>query len=105
MNYIVQHGDTIFYISRRFGITMAAVMLANPQLTSADDIFVGQIIRIPTMMPPIPPPGAGRYVVQPGDTLIVIANRFNTTLSALLAANRQISNPDLIYPGQIIFIP
>ncbi len=42
------------------------------------------------------------YTVMQGDTLSLIAQRFNTTVSALLALNPQISNPDTIFPGQII---
>ncbi|OEH84397.1 hypothetical protein BHU72_09260 [Desulfuribacillus stibiiarsenatis] len=45
------------------------------------------------------------YVVKPGDTMYKIAKRFNVPLEVLIAANPQISNPDLIYPGQIIMIP
>lgn len=46
-----------------------------------------------------------QYVVQRGDTLFVIAQRFNTTVDAILAANPQITDPDVIFPGQIIIIP
>lgn len=42
------------------------------------------------------------YTVMQGDTLSSIAKRFNTTVSALLALNPQIINPDTIFPGQII---
>jgi LysM repeat protein len=44
-------------------------------------------------------------VVQPGDTLSGIASRFGITLGALEAANPQITNPDLIFPGQVVVIP
>src|SRR3984893_18139896 len=45
------------------------------------------------------------YVVKPGDTLSGIAGQFGVTLGALEAANPQITNPDLIFPGQVIRIP
>jgi LysM repeat protein len=45
------------------------------------------------------------YVVEPGDTLSGIAERFGVSLGALEAANPQITNPDLIFPGQVIRIP
>jgi spore coat assembly protein SafA len=45
------------------------------------------------------------YTVRPGDSLWAIADRFGTTLAALLAANPDLSNPELIYPGQTITIP
>jgi murein DD-endopeptidase MepM/ murein hydrolase activator NlpD len=44
------------------------------------------------------------YIVQPGDTLSSIANRFNVTLNELLAANPAI-DPNLLAQGQQIVIP
>jgi LysM repeat protein len=48
---------------------------------------------------------ASTYVVQPGDTLSGIADRFGVSLSDLEAANPQIINPDLVFSGQVINIP
>lgn len=45
-----------------------------------------------------------QYAVQPGDTLFIIAQKFNTTVAAIVRANN-ITNPDLIYVGQILTIP
>lgn len=45
------------------------------------------------------------YTVRPGDTLFLIAQRFNITLNQLIAANPQIPNPNLIFPGQRICVP
>ena len=45
------------------------------------------------------------YTVKLGDTLSKIAKEYNTTVNAILAINPQITNPNLIYPGQIIKIP
>jgi murein DD-endopeptidase MepM/ murein hydrolase activator NlpD len=44
------------------------------------------------------------YIVQPGDTLSAIANRFNVTLEDLVAANPSI-NPNILAQGQQIVIP
>lgn len=44
------------------------------------------------------------YVVQSGDTLGRIAANHAVNLSTLVSANG-ISNPDLIYPGQVLVIP
>ncbi len=45
-----------------------------------------------------------QYVVQPGDTLFLIAQRFGTTVQAIMQANN-ITNPDIIVVGQILIIP
>lgn len=58
-----------------------------------------------TPVTPIPPSTDYiTYVVQPGDTLSEIAERYGTTYQTLAALNG-ISNPDLIYAGQTIRIP
>lgn len=46
-----------------------------------------------------------QYTVQKGDTLWDIANRNNTTVANLQSANPQITNPNLIYAGNVINIP
>ena len=106
MQYVVQRGDTLSIIARRFGTTVSAILARNPQITNPDLIFPGQVITIPTAGQPTPPsPRPGRYIVQPGDTLSIIARRFGTTVAAILSRNPQITNPDLIFPGQIIILP
>lgn len=45
-----------------------------------------------------------QYIVQPGDTLFIIAQKFNTTVDAIARANN-ITNINVIYVGQILIIP
>ncbi|MCA9960313.1 MAG: LysM peptidoglycan-binding domain-containing protein, partial [Anaerolineales bacterium] len=44
------------------------------------------------------------YTVQAGDTLSALAQRFGTTVEAIVAANN-ITNPNLINVGQVLEIP
>ena len=48
---------------------------------------------------------AETYTVRKGETLWGIAKRDDVTLAALIAANPQIKNPNLIYPGDKVLIP
>ena len=48
-------------------------------------------------------PAARTYTVRSGDNLSSIAARYGTTYQALAAKNG-ISNPNLIYPGQVLKI-
>ena len=100
INYVVRPGDTLSGIAERFGVSLKALEAANPQIPDPNLIFPGQVIVIP-----VNPPPPGTYVVQPGDTLSGIAERFGVSLGALEAANPQIPNFDLIFPGQVIHIP
>jgi len=45
------------------------------------------------------------YTVQPGDTLSVLAQTYNTTVAAIQALNPQITDPNFIYSGEVILIP
>lgn len=54
---------------------------------------------------PTPKPEIIIYVVQKGDNLTKIAKMYNTTVDAIMAANPQITNKNLIYVGQKIRIP
>jgi LysM repeat protein len=103
-DYVVQPGDTLWAIARRFGTTVEAIMATNNLATTT--IFVGQRLRIPggTAPPTAQPPGAPReYVVQPGDTLWAIARRFGTTVEAIMAANNLTTTT--IFVGQRLRIP
>lgn len=102
--YTVQPGDTLSTIAARFNTTVNAILAVNPQITNPNLIFVGQHICIPTGPPPTGCPGF-IYIVQPGDTLFFIAQRFGTTVNAILAVNPQITNPNVLTVGQRICIP
>lgn len=45
------------------------------------------------------------YTVVKGDSMWKIAVKYEVGLSEIKSANPQISNPDLIYPGQVLNIP
>src|SRR5437868_5207558 len=45
------------------------------------------------------------YRIQSGDTLWAISRRYGTTVDALLQANPQITNRNLIYTGRSLNIP
>lgn len=44
------------------------------------------------------------YIVQPGDTIYLLASRFNTSVEAIISAN-SLPGPDYTYPGQLLNIP
>lgn len=45
------------------------------------------------------------YTVQKGDSMWKIAVKYEIGVSEIIGANPQVSNPDLIYPGQVLNIP
>jgi LysM repeat protein len=109
--YIVQRGDTLFGIATRFGVSLSALAAANA-ISNLNLIFVGEPLTIPgtdggggTNPPPPPPTGGGTtYIIQRGDTLGLIAQRFGVSLADLINAN-SIANPNLVFVGQVLVIP
>lgn len=104
-SYRVVKGDTMYEIAKRFGISLENLIRANPQIKDPSEIFPGQEICIPVAPQPVSCSGGALYTVKSGDTMFEIAKRNQLSLSALIAANPQISNPDRIFPGQVICIP
>jgi len=93
--YEVKSGDTLSAIAQRYGISLQALIDANPQIVNPNLIYPGDLVTLP---------GVQTVVVQPGDTLSELAQQYGTTVDALVATNR-IGNPDLIYPGDVLVIP
>lgn len=46
-----------------------------------------------------------KYTVVSGDSMWKVAVRYKIGISEIIAANPQIKNPDLIYPGDVLYIP
>ena len=92
VTYIVEPGDVLALVAERFEVTLEAIMERNG-ITNPELIFVGQELVIPgeaSEPTPTPPSGSGgieTYIVQPGDTALDIAIRFDITLDELAAAN------------------
>lgn len=113
--YVVQPGDTLGALARRWNTTVATIAELNG-IPDPNLIHVGQELVVPrgaiaTAAPPVTPvahvaaaPSGATYTVQPGDTLTALARRWNTTVSAIIQANG-IANPDLIRIGQVLRIP
>lgn len=91
----VRPGDTLWALARRYGTTVSELARLN-NIPNPNLIYVGQVLRLPSRAQP----QNILYTVRPGDTLSAIAARYGTTV-AQLAADNNIPNPNLIFPGQV----
>ncbi len=109
--HIVQRGENLFRIALRYGLTTQALAAANG-IANPNRVYVGQRLTIPGSSgtspapepSPEPAPSDQTYTVKRGDTLSAIALRYGVSMWALAQANG-ISNPSLIYVGQVLQIP
>lgn len=83
-SYVVRSGDTLGSIAQRFGTTASDLMAWNGLRSSR--ISVGQRLSVAT--PNVAGASGGQYKVRSGDTLEVIARRFNCTVAELKSWNR-----------------
>jgi LysM repeat protein len=113
--YTVQQGDNLGDIATRFGTDIPTLLALNPSIDPVTLIvYVGQKILIPppnlqmptaTAVSTLVPPGTLiEYRVLPGDSLDVIATKFNSTTAAIMKQNN-IANANDIQAGQILKIP
>ena len=102
--YTIRAGDTLFSLAQRYNTTVDAIIRANPGIDPSN-LRIGQVICIPSSTPgPVPCPGGTLYTIRAGDTLFALAQRYNTTVDAILRANPGI-DPNNLRVGQIICIP
>ncbi|MDY7093849.1 MAG: LysM peptidoglycan-binding domain-containing protein [Acidobacteriota bacterium] len=110
--YRVRRGDTLSAIAARYGTNVRALQRANG-LRSAHSIRIGQVLLIPGSRPyrssaaraaqaSVSEPTV--HVVQRGETLSAIAERYGTSTSAI-TANNGLRSSHRIYPGQRLQIP
>lgn len=109
--YTVRSGETLFGLSKRFGVTEKQLLEMNPQLSRG--LQAGDIITIPEADEVVPAESAvpdeapsvmlGKgYVVKEKETFYSIARDNGITVSELEAANPDVS---VLRKGQVLNIP
>lgn len=114
--YVIQKGDSLSAIARRFKTSVAQLTSLN-QISDSHRISIGQRLLLPqdtaaatgqssTQIAASAPTRGNddSYSVRRGDTLSSIAKRFDVSELTLLQANN-IDHPDRIYPGQKLQLP
>lgn len=112
--HIVQPGETLDAIANLYGFTAADLLDLNQLETP--DLYVGLALAIgrapasapaPTTVAEAPAASSDDVVmhsVERGETLFRIAQAYGVTVNSVAQAN-SITNPELIYPGQLLLIP
>ena len=102
--YQVQPGDSLWSISRQYGVSLSSLEAANG-LSDDSVLQIGENLTIPgTVSSTSTYQGsASAYTVQPGDTLWALAERYGTSVDALMSVNHLDS--DVLQIGQVLRVP
>ena len=120
-SHTVVRGDTLYSISKRFGVGLTDLKSANS--IYGNTISIGQVLMLPIQRPQAsvnnyapssarttlvrnvePVPFSGAYAVLPGDTLYSIARRACVSLNDITDLNRM-GGSTTIVPGQRLTMP
>ena len=94
-SYVVQQGDTLISVAKRFGLQTNVVANAN-NLKDKGFIETGRVLLIP---------GASQnHQIQPGETLTGIACDYGVSLNSLVLVNN-LYNDDVLIAGQELIVP
>jgi LysM repeat protein len=97
--HLVKPGETLSGIAAERGVSLDALVRANPQIVNPNLIRPGQVLTLPA--------GGGEprsYRVVDGDNLSKIGDKLGVSWQAIAQANH-LANPNLIHVGQALLVP
>ena len=101
---IAKSGDTLFKISKQYGVTLKELMYKN-NFNNATKIIEGEVIIIPYKdINEYKKNEKITYKVKKGDTLYRIARDYNVSINDIISMNN-LRNDSYLKLNQVIFIP
>ncbi|RIK42470.1 MAG: M23 family peptidase [Chloroflexi bacterium] len=102
-SYTVVAGDTLFEIAQRFGVSLDALVALN-NIQDPSLIRVGQVLLIPGASHNLAAIPTTLVQTLPGDTLALVAQRYNQDINLLTSLNN-VSATTRLFPGQTVRLP
>jgi lipoprotein YgeR len=96
--YIVQKGDNLYRISKKFNVSLDLLLSQNPHIDDPDKVREGTRIKIPAA------DAYMEHIVQAGENLYRLSLRYGVALDELLAAN-QLTEDSILKVGDKILVP
>lgn len=102
----VEKGESLYGISKKYGVTMAQIKLLNNM--ADDNVQIGQELLIQegetkgVKLPETPVVISSTHEVNPGETLFSIAKKYKLTLDELKALNQMTENT--VFLGQKLIV-
>lgn len=99
--YVVQKGDTLWGISKKFGISVNDLKELNNLSTNV--LKIGQTLKVKKEQIDDDEQSINTYTVQKGDSLYAIAKMYDTSVEELKEINNLSTN--VLQIGQVLKIP
>ncbi|MFC7678108.1 LysM peptidoglycan-binding domain-containing protein [Paenibacillus sp. GCM10028914] len=106
--HIVKKGDSLYELSKKYGVPLAKIVDANPQLVDPNKLDIGMKIKIPIEPVPVPEgskPIIHKHIVKQGDSLWKLSKAWGVSLKEIIDANPQLKNPNALLVGEVVNIP
>lgn len=107
--HVVKPGQTLYSVSRAYGLSEKAIALENPGVYSG--LQVGQVLKIPSEVPQVEKTLSSQdsaafisYPIKPGETIFSLSKRFNVSVEEIEKVNPLLDVTDIAV-GQVILIP
>jgi murein DD-endopeptidase MepM/ murein hydrolase activator NlpD len=106
-SYTVQSGDSLYGISKKFGLTVDEIVqlnnISNPNVIKPGMVLVLKAPTVASASVSVEPQSPTTYVVQAGDTLWSISRKVGVALADLLQINNLRDNT-ILHPGQTLLL-
>ncbi|OUS77878.1 hypothetical protein B1748_03640 [Paenibacillus sp. MY03] len=106
--HIVKKGDTLYFIGKKYNVSIEEILSLNPGITNPDVLEVGMKLKIPSAQGQNGIGGVEvmhQHVVKQGDTLWKLSKAWGVPLAAMVYANPHLKNPNVLLTGEIVNIP
>ena len=102
----LQRGQTLSGLARACGVTLEALLDANPQISNVRQLSVGTLVHVPSHVSHrADSPCGDRAILQESESLDDVAWRCGITLHALLMENPTLRDMAMVEPGLVLHIP
>jgi Protein of unknown function (DUF992)/LysM domain len=102
----LMHGQTLYGLAHACGVTLEALLEANPQIADVRNVPTRALVHVPSHVNSRTASSCGqRAVLQDGESLEQLAWRCGVTLHALLLTNSSVRDMSVVQPGLVLFVP
>jgi LysM repeat protein len=103
--HVVKEGETLYFLSRKYGIDVIEIERANPEVT-VSKLQVSQVVRIPKRKTPakesdFPSDSFVYHYVKLGETLYSLSVKYDVSIEEIKAINPELRWGDLKYDEYI----